>query len=1793
MFFPNRRLTVLPSLLLLLLALVARGEVIINEIMYRPGTGFPENTGLEFIELHNTATAAVDVSGWSLTSGVAFTLPASTVIPASGFLVIAADPAQFLATYGIGGALGPWAAGATLSNRGEKITLSKPGVQPGTLAKVDEVTYASEGDWALRIREGTFGGWDWSTPANGAGTSMELRNPAVSNDNGQNWAASTALAGATPGAANSVLSVNIPPVIHGVKHFPAIPKSTDNVTISCQLTDETPVGGLTATLFWRTSVDFQSAPMTGDGSGVFSAILGPKNNLTIVEFYISASDGVNTRTWPAPTSEGQNANCQYQVDNETLNATDSYYRLILTAAENAAYETLAGNGPGSDHASDRQFNQTLVVVRGADTTIRYRCGMRIRGNSSRNYQFKPLRVIIPNDDLWDGASVFNLNPKASFLQYLGARAFQAAGLRNADSIPVELRRNGIESTTSTGTTPDYGKWTRLEDDGGDLVDNHWPTANGGNLYKKVDNGGPWNFYWRSGQPAPANPDLLLDGWSKQNKSSVNDWSDLTGFFTVWQNAAKAHFPAALATDVAGSNGMRISGIGAWNSTAFTPGEMASVETVADLDQWARWLAVMCILQDLETKISNGVDDDYSVYFVPSAGGQRRMQLLSHDLDTILGLGDNPRASNYTGLYDATEGGQSNYAFRSLLPLLGTTSVAGNDAFRAKYFTAIRELYGTVFDADTALNPNPAFYQFLDNHLGGWVPAAVLAAMKTFATQRQTHLLGLIGSAAIVPPVPTSSATVVSAPGTLMIHKILANNVAAVNVGGAFPDIIEIRNTGAGIADLTGMSLTDDPTVKAKYVFPAGTTIASGGYLTVYADSAATAGLHTGFGLDQDGDTLQLYGSVATGQTLRDTITFGAQPPDYSIGRTGGGLATWALCTTTLGAPNVAVPGLAAPGVVKINEWFGNAAYQFDDDFLELYNPAAQPVALGGMVVTDDFINYPAQRILPPLTFMAPASFLRMNAKGSSAAPGSATDLPFKINSTAGWLALIGQNGSFVDRVDLVSQAADTSTGRSPDGGAIFTQFGLPTGLATPGASNTAPPANILALMNGLRITELLYTPGNREYVELQNIGATTLDLSGVRLTKGITYTFAAGTAPLAPGGFLVVCKDHTQFGGAVPLAAGIFANSLSDSGESVALRLPAPWEPNILNFAYDGAWYPATATGASLSIVNAVGTAPSDWKEKTSWLPSVALYGTPGNDGPPNVTSSLIASSIVGDLFQYQITGTKFPTSYNATPLPAGLSVDTVSGLISGTPQVGGTFNVSISATNAVGPDTRTLVLTIADSGPLARFAWSAVAAVQQTSVPFGVTLTAQDAQGRTVTAFNGSVDLTAAIPGIGSGATIVFTEAGQNTPDFFEIQNVSNQAVNTTGWFVTVNNGTNSNPNATHTLTYSLPASTAAGQVLYRTDSATENYWGENIFWTDQLPGWAMLVDNLGVIRDFVAWRYTAAEIQSISVIKGGFTLNPSAQGVWSGAGVPNTTTALTLQRGGSDDHHDASDWSGATQSRGVQNAGLTLPFLPGSIPVPMTPASVAFTAGVFTGSLTPQAAANSVRLTATDGSGHTGLSNLFNIIVLTAPVITSPLSAVAVVGQPFSYQILATELPTGYNATNLSAGLSVNTTTGLIFNTPTVPGTKSVTLSASNLGGTGNATLSLEVQADADGDGMGDAWEMAHGLNPASFADAATDRDGDGQSNRAEWLAGTSPDDAASRLVILSEQIVGTDIQLTWSSVVGKRYRVLHRPALGAGAWTEITPAPIVATGVTANFTHLGGFTGIARFYRVEIVP
>ena len=78
----------------------------------------------------------------------------------------------------------------------------------------------------------------------------------------------------------------------------------------------------------------------------------------------------------------------------------------------------------------------------------------------------------------------------------------------------------------------------------------------------------------------------------------------------------------------------------------------------------------------------------------------------------------------------------------------------------------------------------------------------------------------------------------------------------------------------------------------------------------------------------------------------------------------------------------------------------------------------------------------------------------------------------------------------------------------------------------------------------------------------------------------------------------------------------------------------------------------------------------------------------------PVITSDLIAPGIAGTTFLYQIVGSNVPTRFSAAGLPSSLSINTESGVITGTPTAG-TFAVTIGATNAGGTGTATLIIAI------------------------------------------------------------------------------------------------------------------------------------------------------------------------------------------------------------------------------------------------------------------------------------------------------------------------------------------------------------------------------------------------------------------------------------------------------------------------------------------------------------------
>ena len=75
-----------------------------------------------------------------------------------------------------------------------------------------------------------------------------------------------------------------------------------------------------------------------------------------------------------------------------------------------------------------------------------------------------------------------------------------------------------------------------------------------------------------------------------------------------------------------------------------------------------------------------------------------------------------------------------------------------------------------------------------------------------------------------------------------------------------------------------------------------------------------------------------------------------------------------------------------------------------------------------------------------------------------------------------------------------------------------------------------------------------------------------------------------------------------------------------------------------------------------------------------------------------------------------------------------------------------------------------------------------------------------------------------------------------------------------------------------------------------------------------------------------------------------------------------------------------------------------------------------------------------------------------------------------------------------------------------------------------------------------------------------------------------------------APPRPMLLTPELLGSDIRLTWTAMSNITYRVEFKPDLNVTNWTALSGD---VTAVTNTGTKLDSLTPSNRFYRVLIVP
>jgi T5SS/PEP-CTERM-associated repeat protein/autotransporter-associated beta strand protein len=211
-------------------------------------------------------------------------------------------------------------------------------------------------------------------------------------------------------------------------------------------------------------------------------------------------------------------------------------------------------------------------------------------------------------------------------------------------------------------------------------------------------------------------------------------------------------------------------------------------------------------------------------------------------------------------------------------------------------------------------------------------------------------------------------------------------------------------------------------------------------------------------------------------------------------------------------------------------------------------------------------------------------------------------------------------------------------------------------------------------------------------------------LSGNGAVGGIIVASGGIVAPGNSPGVLTVNGNYTQQSGGIlnieigGPAPGSGYDRIALSGKATIagtlnLSLVNGYKPTV---GQTFAIITSISESGNFSTINSTGfTVRSDASAN-----GIVLTVTSVVPGVPVITSSTNASGTQDQPFSYQITATESPTSFGATALPPGLSVNSTNGVISGTPTVVGSFGVTISATNSTATGSATLTITISAPPP-------------------------------------------------------------------------------------------------------------------------------------------------------------------------------------------------------------------------------------------------------------------------------------------------------------------------------------------------------------------------------------------------------------------------------------------------------------------------------------------------------------
>ena len=682
-------------------------------------------------------------------------------------------------------------------------------------------------------------------------------------------------------------------------------------------------------------------------------------------------------------------------------------------------------------------------------------------------------------------------------------------------------------------------------------------------------------------------------------------------------------------------------------------------------------------------------------------------------------------------------------------------------------------------------------------------------------------------------------------------------------------------------------------------------------------------------------------------------------------------------------------------------------------------------------------------------------------------------------------------------------------------------MGAPVGTGT-GSSITKNSATLTGVVdpNGLATTyyfqyggintgTMASTSGTFSAGSGTNFGTVSVNLTGLATNCGYNYRLVEVNAS---GTFYGVTQTLTTLPSVVPtissattitgttscpLTYTIVANNATTSfGTS---PLPAGLGLNPLTGVISGIPTVAAATNVILSATNAMGTGTSSLNFNIVNLPL------------PVFTSPVSTSGIAGTAFSYTIGATNFTTSYSASGLPAGVTLNAFTGVISGVPTSVGTYAVTLGAINYTGTATQPLTFIVTPPYIWSNFVGNpgisgtvdGIGTNAQFYYPQGIAMDSGsnvyvvDTDNFTIRKItpSGSVSTLAGSPGTSGTADGTGTNAQFYYPQGVAVDSGSNVYVgdgyNCTIRMITPSGavstlagspGSIGSANGTGTnAQFYFPKGVAvdSGSNVYVADSY--NYTIRKITPSGSVstlagtPRVSGTTDGIGAAARF--YFPTGVAVDSGSNVYVADTYNQTIRKV-TPTGVVTTIGGTLGKPGPMDGPGNIAQFnfpSGITVDSGTNlyiadnyNHTIRKMTLSGTIWMVTT---IGGTAG-FTG--TADGIGSGARFyypwgVCVDGSSNLYVADTDNFrifkgsLLSQTPSITSALSVSGTDGVPFSYTITANKGGTNFVASGLPPGLTLNGATGVISGVITASGTSNVLLSASNAIGTGSTATAI----------------------------------------------------------------------------------------------------------------------------------